>query len=464
MALHLDLTGLFAPPGARRGLARAAFDEALPRAAAARAAHLGERPAWRDLSARDDLVRACRARAVRVLEESPDLEAFVVLGIGGSALGNAALLAALAPVYQEWRPAPGRPKVFVLDSVDPDWLGAFLEAVPMERCHFNVISKSGGTIETSAQFLLFYDAARRATSSEREARRRFTITTDPKEGHFRRLAQELGFETLEVPPGVGGRYSVLSPVGLFMAEVAGLDTASLLEGAARVDRRLAECAPEEDPALAWALAHVLLMERGYRVHVQFPYGHRLRGLADWFLQLWAESLGKRRATDGREVCAGATPVRSVGPTDQHSQVQLYAEGPDDKVFTMVKVERFERRVELPEPWAESAAFAALRGRTLNELMEAERQGTEVALRDAGRPVCVLELCQVDAFHVGQFFLFFEIATAYAGGLLGVDPYDQPGVEAGKKAALALMGAPGHEALAAALRERGAAAERFVLQC
>ncbi|TAH38926.1 MAG: glucose-6-phosphate isomerase [Planctomycetota bacterium] len=464
MALHLDLTGLFAAPGSAHGLTRAAFHAAFPRAAAARAEHLRDLPAWRKLHTREDHLKSCRARALQVLDEQRELEAFVVLGIGGSALGNAALIGALAPVYQEWRPAPGRPRVFVLDSVDPDWIGSFLEAVPAERCHFNVISKSGGTIETSAQFLIFYEAVKRALGSDKEARKRFTVTTDPRSGHFRKLCDELGFASLEVPPGVGGRFSILSPVGLFMAEIAGLDTQGLLEGAARVDQKLAECAPEADPALAWALSQVLFMETGYRITVNFPYSHRLRLLADWFLQLWAESLGKRVARDGREVFAGATPVRAVGPTDQHSQMQLYTEGPHDKVFTMVKVERFERKVEVPPACAASPAFEPLHGRTLNELMEAERLGSEVALRAADRPVCVLELCQVDAFHVGQYFLFFEIATAYAGALLGIDPYDQPGVEAGKKAALALMGAPGTDAPAQAIRQRLRADDKLVLKC
>ncbi len=463
MALALDLTGLFQEGDEPRLLPRSAFHESLARAAVVREAHLASPPPWRTLYRQEEQHRACRERARQVLEPG-DVDALVVLGIGGSALGTSALLHALAPVYQEWRPAAGRPRVFVLDSPDPDWLGEFLEAVPPERCHFNVVSKSGGTLETAAQFLLFYDAVRRALGSDEAARRRFTLTTDPETGHFRRLCRELGFASLEVPPGVGGRFSVLSPVGLFAAEVAGLDVPGLLAGAERSERRLAECPPEEDPALAWALAHVLHLERGRNVHVHFPYAHRLRLLADWFLQLWAESLGKARDTRGREVHTGGTPVKAVGPTDQHSQVQLYVEGPDDKVYTMVRVRRFGRSVPLPEPFADSPAFTHLRGRSLEELVEAERQGTEVALREAGRPVCVLELCRADAFHVGQYFLFFEVATALAGGLLGVDPYDQPGVEAGKRAALALMGCAGFEELAARIRERHAGGERLVLEC
>ncbi|MBC8330225.1 MAG: glucose-6-phosphate isomerase [Planctomycetes bacterium] len=463
MALKLDLTGMFAAAGSDGAPCREAFAAALPRAAEVRAAHLAAPPAWRQLPGQRRHLEACRARAAE-LRARGDFDALVVLGIGGSALGNAAMVAALAPAYQEWAPAEGQPRVFLLDSIDPDWIGDFLEAVPVERCHFNVISKSGGTIETSSEFLLFYDAVRRAVGSDQAARQRFTVTTDPAGGHFRALCDELGFATLEVPAGVGGRFSVLSPVGLFTAEMAGLDAEGLLAGAARVNQKLAECAPEEDAALAYALAHVLHMEQGRPIHVHFPYGHRLRLLADWYKQLWAESLGKRFDTQGDEVNVGPTPVKAVGPTDQHSQVQLYAEGPDDKVYTLVKLGRHSREIAIPEPFAASPAFEYLRGQTLNQLIDAERQGTEVALLEAGRPLCTIELCKLDAFHVGQYFAFFEIATAYAGGLLGVDPFDQPGVENGKKAALALMGCAGYEALAASIRASQASREPFTLEC
>jgi glucose-6-phosphate isomerase len=179
--------------------------------------------------------------------------------------------------------------------------------------------------------------------------------------------------------------------------------------------------------------------------------------------LWAESLGKRFSVDGKEICVGPTPVKAIGPTDQHSQVQLYAEGPDDKVYTFLKVRDFSSSVEIPEPFVSSPAFDYLRGSTLNDIVEAERQGTEVALTDVGRPVSTLEICKVDAFHLGQYFQFMEIATAYAGGLLGIDAFNQPGVEAGKVAALALMGA-GHEERAKEIRLALANRDLFQLSC
>ncbi len=449
MALTLDVTGLFGD-GSDGRLTRAAFAAALARGAAARAQHLAQPPAWRGLHAQRAGLEACRARAAEVRRRHAP-EYFVVLGIGGSALGNEAMTAALAPVYQEWRPAAGQPRVFVLDNADPDWLGEFFDAVPADRVHVNVISKSGGTIETSAQFLLAWDRVRRATGADDEARARFTITTDPAGGHFRALADALGFATLPVPAGVGGRFSVLSPVGLFTAAMAGFDCDSLLEGAAKTDARLRAAPPDQDPALAWALAHALYLERGKPNHVHFVYSHKARLLADWWQQLWGESLGKKRDTEGRVVHVGPTPVKAVGATDQHSQIQLYAEGPDDKVYTFLKLDKFARALPVPPAFRASPAFAPLEGRSFQELMHAEREGTELALEQAGRPVCRIELCQLDAFHLGAYFLFCEVATALTGHIMGIDPYDQPGVEAGKRNALALMNAAGAEADAARLR-------------
>jgi glucose-6-phosphate isomerase len=180
--------------------------------------------------------------------------------------------------------------------------------------------------------------------------------------------------------------------------------------------------------------------------------------------LWAESLGKRVNTEGKVVHVGPTPVKAIGATDQHSQAQLYVEGPNDKVYTMLKLGKFRREVEIPEPFVPSAAFEHLRGRKLSELIEQERLGTEVALLDAGRPVCVMEMCGMDAFHLGQYFQFIQIATAYAGGIMGIDPFDQPGVENGKIAALALMGCAGYEQRATEIAATFAARESFRLSC
>ncbi len=463
MALHLDFTGFFGD-GEDGRLRRSDLQAAMPKAAEVRAAHLAQPPKWRSLHAREDLEQACKQRAQEVKAQG-DVEYFVVLGIGGSALGTTAMVHALAPLYQQWKPAPGQPRVFVLDNVDPDWLGEFFASIPLQRAHINVISKSGGTIETSACFLLaWHHMVQACEGKEEQARQRFTITTDAKQGHFRRLADDLGFATLPVPDGVGGRFSVMSPVGMFTAEMAGLDVASIHAGAARVDQKLAQATAEEDPALVYALAHMLYLQQGKSVHVHFAYAHRLSFLADWYKQLWAESLGKKHNLKGEVVHVGPTPVKAVGPTDQHSQAQLYMEGPNDKVFTMLKLGKFTQELPIPTPFADSPAFHHLQNRSFSELMEQERRGTEVALLEAGRPVCVLEMCKLDAFHLGQYFQFMQIATAFAGGILGIDPFDQPGVEAGKVAALALMGCAGYDGRAQEIQAQFTHREEYRLSC
>jgi glucose-6-phosphate isomerase len=463
MALHLHLTGLFTDGNDSR-LSVDQVREHFSRATAARAAHLSDIPKWRELGHNSELLAACRERAQQVKEQQkPDV--FVVLGIGGSALGNAAMLGALAPIFQENIPAPGQPKCFVLDTVDPDLLSEFFANVDLTKTHINVISKSGGTIETSSQFLLAYSLMLEACKGDAaECAKHFTITTDPNGGHFRDICDKFGFATLPVPDGVGGRFSVLSPVGLFTSEMAGLDTDSLLAGAAKVADNLQSCSDEDDPALWYSLIHVLYTEQGLDKHVHFAYAHRLRLLADWYCQLWAESLAKRHDLDGEEVRVGPTPLKAVGPTDQHSQSQLYVEGPNDKVYTMLKLNKFRHEIDLPKAFVESVAFSHLEERCLGDLMEQERRGTEVALRENGRPVCVLEMCSLDAFHLGQYFMFLEIATAYAGGIMNVNPYDQPGVESSKIAALALMGCEGYEDRAAEIMQRFNVQTEFVLSC
>ena len=464
MALHLNLTELFSDNDNGLRLSRSAVLDSFAPAVKAREEHLANQPKWRCLGHLRDHLRACRDRA-NFIKANQKIDNFVVFGIGGSALGSSAIMGALGPIYQDVKAKDNTPQVFVIDSVDPDWLSEFFDKIDLQRTHINVISKSGGTIETSAQFLLAFDRVLAACNGDRErCISHFTITTDPNGGYFRSLCDQENFATLTVPEGVGGRFSVLSSVGLFTSEIAGFDTESMLEGAARVADFLADCEPLKDPALWYALSHALYMKRGFDKHVHFAYGYKLKSLCDWYAQLWAESLGKKNNIFGELVNVGPTPVSAVGPTDQHSQSQLYVDGPKDKVFTMLKVNEFNSKLSLPKPFINSPAFKHLENRSLNELMEREREGTMVALIEQQSPVCVLELCKLDAFHLGQYFMFMQIATAYAGGILEINPFDQPGVEAGKIAALALMGCEGYESRAEEIREIFNKSIDFRLSC
>ena len=368
---------------------------------------------------------------------------FIVLGIGGSALGTIALKDALLHPYHNQLPddARGGPRLYVLDNIDPDWLLALLDVLdPAETC-FNVITKSGSTAETMSQFLWT-----RGLLVDRLGEGRYAdhviATTDAARGSLRPLVDQESYRSFMVPDGVGGRFSVLSAVGLLPAAVAGIDIRGLLAGAAYADRISATPYLWQNAALMYALTQHLAYRRGKPLSVMMPYAQGLRTVADWYAQLWAESLGKAQDHQGQLVHVGPTPIKALGATDQHSQVQLYIEGPHDKIFT---VEKFASELPIPAWRTGQSAVDYLGGHTINELLAAEAEGTALALAAAGRPNATFKMPTLNAFTLGQFFYLLEMATAISGELYNIDAFDQPGVEGGKDRAYALLGRPGYEA-------------------
>ena len=368
----------------------------------------------------------------------------VVLGIGGSALGPIALRTSLRP--SGWnsldaKGRDGRPALHVLDNVDPITMAALLDRLDLRRTLFITISKSGGTAETMAQYLIVRD---RLTSTLGEAgKKQLVFVTDPSKGALRAIAKSDGVPALEIPSNVGGRFSVLTPVGLLPAALMGVDTAAMLEGAGDMAARCAKADPSANPAAAFALLQWLADTRhGLNTHVMMPYADSLRDFAAWFVQLWAESLGKIRP-DGTSV--GPTPLPALGATDQHSQVQLFMEGPANKTVTFLAVAEPAGDLPIPKLHADIPELAYLGGHTLGELLDIERRATAGALAKRGRPNMTLTLDRVDPWHVGGMIMLFEIATVYAGALYGVNPMDQPGVELGKQFTYAMMGRADAEA-------------------
>ena len=370
----------------------------------------------------------------------------LVLGIGGSALGTRALVNALRPpAWNEWDDERRQyfPRLTILENVDPSSVAAAIDRIDPRRVLVLVISKSGGTAETLAQYLVVRAWLERALGEA--AHRHLVFVTDPARGALRELAREEGILTFDVPPPVGGRFSVLSPVGLLPAALVGIDVRALLRGAGRVIDRADEATLlRHGPALWAGLLHAADARLGARIHVLMPYSDRLRELAEWFRQLWAESLGKRFDRAGREVHAGPTPLAAIGATDQHSQTQLFMEGPFDKVVTLVAVEDHGTDVEIPRREGLPAELAYLGGHTLGGLLRAEREATSAALARAGRMNCTLHLPAVAPEDLGEVLMFLQVATGYAGAWYGVDPFDQPGVELGKRLTFAAMGRPGFE--------------------
>ncbi len=376
-------------------------------------------------------------------------ENFVVLGIGGSALGNIALQTALNPyMYNLDKNQRKGPRLFVFDNVDPTQLGSFLDWLgdKFDKTIFNVISKSGRTAETASQFMIIRQMLLDKLGAK-GLKEQVVATTDAKEGTLLKIATEAGFRQLEVPDGVGGRFSVLSAVGLLSAAVCGVDIDSLLEGARDMDSK-ASCEDfYENPAAINAAINYHCYNQGKKISVMMPYSYALKDLSDWYRQLWAESLGKTKDLSGNDVYVGPTPVKALGATDQHSQVQLYREGPNDKLFTFLQVNNFGRKLEIAPAPDCATELDFLAGTDLGTLLNSEKTGTEYALLADKRPCLTIVFDEINAYTIGQFIYLYEVTTSLAGALFNINTYDQPAVELGKEATFALMGKAGHEELA-----------------
>ena len=392
-----------------------------------------------------------RRLARRTLEVAGELRGrfddVVVIGIGGSALGTTALRdALLGPWWNalDVEARGGAPRLHVLDNPDPDSASALLDRLDLRRTVFNVVSKSGSTAETLALFLVVRARLDEALGEGRLGRH-VVVTTDARRGPLRDVAGEHGLATLPVPRGVGGRFSVLSPVGMLPAALCGIDVEAVLGGAAAMAGRCAGPELAANPAGALAtLLHAADAGAGAGVQVFMPYADRLRGLAYWVQQLWAESLGKAVGTDGRPSGRGPTPLPAFGATDQHSILQLLMEGPRDKVVVFIGRGRPERDLEIPPGFADKPAFSYLGGHTLHQLLDGERRATAEALRRAGRMNMTVSVDRVDARALGALFMMFQCAVVFAGALYRVDPFDQPGVEAAKSLACGLLGRSGYD--------------------
>ncbi len=462
-AIRFDYTNVLAEAvGDEHGLTRTELEGMIQPSLAALDAVLARRKTdlgWLDLPHQDASAREIIDYASSVQGRFRNVS---VLGIGGSALGNIALHTALSSPYHNLVPPPGIPRLFVLDNIDPDLIGEFLDRIDPAETLFNVISKSGGTAETMAQFLVFRKRLIDAVG-EKEHREHIVVTTDAEKGVLREIVRREGYPSFAVPEGVGGRFSVLSPVGLVSSAMVGIDVLGLLAGAAAMDERCQSRSFYENPALVQAAVQFLLHTRKQKpMAVSFSYSHRLKDMADWYAQLLAESLGKKHSRSGEVVHRGPTPLRAVGVTDQHSQMQLYTEGPFDKWFTLFSVDEPDHAVALPHAYPELEGVAYLGGKTLKELFQAERDGARIALTEARRPNATLALETVDAHSLGQMIFLFELSVAVMGEHYDVDAFDQPGVESGKIAAYALMGRKGYEKRGSEILRAAAARSRRVV--
>jgi glucose-6-phosphate isomerase len=378
----------------------------------------GSLPLLRLPHARADLAEP-RRHAERLRQNFANV---VILGTGGSSLGGQTLVA-LADLG--FGPRPNTPKLWFMDNVDPATFSEMFARLDPDATAVVAISKSGSTAETLTQLLATIDWFT-AHFGENTVHEHIVAVTEPRDNVLRRLAARHRIPTLDHDPKVGGRFSVLSLVGLIPAMVAGLDVEKIREGAADVlDETLAAREPAlSAPAVGAALSMALAQEQGLHNTVLMPYVDRLGYFGLWFRQLWAESLGK----GGK----GTTPIRAMGTVDQHSQVQLYLDGPADKMFTVVLTgtqgqgARIDAHAIGPEQ-----ELGYLSGRTIGDLMEAEARATIEAIARNGRPVRVLDVPKIDECSMGALLMHYMLETIIAAQLLGVDAFDQPAVEQGK---------------------------------
>ena len=367
----------------------------------------------------------------------------IVLGIGGSALGPIALRTALLkPAWNtlDKNARVNQPRLHVLDNVDPNTIASLLERIPLGRALFIVTSKSGGTAETMAQYLIVRE---RLKARVGDVKQHLVFITDPTKGALREIAKSDGIPVLDIPAAVGGRFSVLTPVGVLPAALVGMNTGELLAGANEIAQRCQTDVLAENPAGVFAsLQYLADTKLGRHIQVLMPYSDALRDIADWFVQLWAESLGKHRSPGDAGV--GPTPFGALGATDQHSKVQLFMEGPPDKTVTFIAVQEGGVDLVIPKLHSEVKELGYLGGHRLSELLSIEQQATAGALARRGRPNMTIHIDRVDARHLGAIMMLLEIATIYAGELYGVNPLDQPGVELGKQFTYAMLGRPDAE--------------------
>ena len=386
---------------------------------------------------------------------------FVVLGIGGSALGPTAVFQSLCHLRHNELNKRARkvPKLYVEDNVDPERMASLLGILDLKKTMFNVVTKSGATSETMSQYLIIMKILKDKFGEK--AREHVIATTSESRGNLIKIAKTEGLKTFYIPDGVGGRFSELCPVGLLPAAVLGIDIKAMLKGAAFMDKLCKYKDYKKNPALILALLQYLSMKNGKNISVMMPYADSLKYIADWYCQLWGESLGKAVDKNGNYVYAGQTPVKALGVTDQHSQIQLYREGPFDKVITFIGVEKFRAEVEISNGCEEFPDVNFLCGHTLSELINTERKATEYALTTAKRPNNTIILPEVNAFTIGELLYMFELETAYCGAMLNIDTFNQPGVEGGKNATYALFGRKGYEATKAEMENAPAKKNEYI---
>ncbi len=411
----------------------------------------GQKLQWMNLGYNEETLWYVKEFAAMVENRFDDI---LILGLGGSALGGKAVCEALLPPYWNFLSKEQRnnyPRIFFLDNIDPDQMNSLLKILDLKKTLVNVITKSGSTAEVMAQYMVIKNLMEKELGDD--YRKNVIATTDKNIGILKQLSDQEGYKTFYIPDDVEGRFSVFSAVGLLPFALVGINIEEVTQGIKDMDLALKNTDINYNIAAQNALIHFLMnVKCGKNISVMMPYSNRLRYVADWYCQLWAESLGKERDKNNNIVNTGQTPVRATGVTDQHSQIQLYNEGPNDKIINFLRVKDFDTTLEIPNIF-EYTGISYLGGKTMNQLFNAEADSTMASLIDYKRPNVTITIPKVSPYYLGQLLYMFEVQTAITGALYNIDAFNQPGVEQSKNYTYALMGRTGYEDSANELKEK-----------
>ncbi|MGE5543524.1 MAG: glucose-6-phosphate isomerase [Bacillota bacterium] len=356
----------------------------------------------------------------------------LLIGIGGSSLGARAIMQYLRGPYYNLN---SRPRLFILDNIDPALAHKLEEVLDFRRTALIYISKSGSTAESAANFSYFYRKYRTAGGNPRDV----VIICDRAENGINRIARDMGCRLLFTPRELGGRFSVLSCVGFLPAEIIGIDSEEMLEGAAAIRRRIRNEPPECSVLMGLGVGLFMLARQGRSIHVLFNYSSLLSDFGLWFMQLWGESLGKKVSLSREVVRAGTTPLNAIGATDQHSLLQLFKDGPQDKVYGFIRVAEPPRDLSIPGEFPQEDEYAYFEGHTMNQQLHIQQLATEFSLFQEGNPCYRITLRDYSPAALGALFYFYQALTVFSGALWAINPFDQPGVEEGKRITYSLMG-------------------------
>ncbi len=411
----------------------------------------GQKLQWMNLGYNEETIWYVKEYAAMVENRFDNV---LIIGMGGSALGGKAVCEAILPPYWNFLSKEQRnnyPRIFFLDNIDPDQMNSLLKILDLKKTLVNVVTKSGSTAEVMAQYMVLKDLMEKELGDD--YRKNVIATTDRNVGILKQLSDQEGYKTFYIPDDVEGRFSVFSAVGLLPFALVGIDIEELTQGVKDMDLALKNTDINYNIAAQNALIHYLLeQKKGKNISVMMPYSNRLRYVADWYCQLWAESLGKERDKNNNIVNVGQTPVKALGVTDQHSQIQLYNEGPNDKIINFLRVKEFDTNLEIPNIF-EYTGISYLGGKTMNQLFNAEADSTMASLIDYNRPNVTITIPKITPYYLGQLLYMLEVQTAITGALYNIDAFNQPGVEQSKNYTYALMGRVGYEDSANELKEK-----------